>query len=109
MAAPARAQREWFVGNAHDYAAFTMFGLIILVAVLNALSFMHKQGDPNAANRYLLIAIVMPVSVLGLWLFVGDYNVLAAEVAAIVLFAVFWGIQTEELWDEGLRPPGTPA
>ena len=97
MAAPARAQREW------------LFGLIILVAVLNAFSFMHKQGDPNAANRYLLIAIVMPVSVLGLWLFVGDYNVLAAEVAAIVLFAVFWAIQTEELWDEGLRPPSTPA
>lgn len=100
-------QREWFVDHAHIWAAFSMFGLIILVAVLNAFSFMHKQGDPNAANRYLLIAIVMPVSVLGLLLVGGKYHVLEAEIAAIVLFAVFWGIQTEELWDEGLRPRGS--
>jgi hypothetical protein len=38
------------------------------------------------------------------WLFGGDHHVLYAEIAAIVLFAVFWGIQTEELSDEGLRP-----
>ena len=24
----------------------------------------------------------------------------------ILLFAVFWAFQTEELWDEGLRRPG---
>jgi hypothetical protein len=64
---------------------------------------MHKQGDPNAANRYLLLAIVMPISVVGLYLFGGEYNVLEAEMAAIVLFAVFWAIQTQELWGEGLR------
>ena len=86
-----------------------MFGLIILVAVLNAFSFMHKQDDPNAANRYLLIAIVMPLSVLGFMLFGGEYHVLKAEIAAIALFAIFWGIQTEELWDEGLRPPSSTA
>jgi len=97
-------QPEWLVDHGHPWAAFSMFGLIILVAVLNAFSFMHKQGDPNVANRYLLIAIVMPVSVLGLLFFGGEYHVLEAEIAAIVLFAVFWGIQTEELWDEGLRP-----
>jgi hypothetical protein len=96
--------REWFVDHGHNWAAFSMFGLIILVAVLNAFSFMHKQDDPNAANRYLLLAIVMPLTVLGLLLFGGKYNVLEAEIAAIGLFAVFWGIQTEELWDEGLRP-----
>lgn len=100
-------ERDWLVGNGHLYAAFSMFGLIIIVAVLNAFDFMHKQGDPNAANRYLLIAIVMPVSVLGLWLFGGKYNVLEAEIAAIVLFAIFWAIQTQELWDEGLRPRHT--
>ena len=99
--------RPWFVEHGHDGAAYTMFGLIILVAVLNAFSFMHKQGDPNAANRYLLLAIVMPLTVLGLWLFAGKYNVLLAEAAAILLFAIFWGIQTEELWDEGLRPSGS--
>ena len=48
----------------------------------------------------------MPVSVLGLLLLGGKYHVLEAEIAAIVLFAVFWAIQTEELWDEGLRPSG---
>jgi hypothetical protein len=98
--------RGWFVTHAHEWAAFTMFGLIIFVAVLNAFSFKDKQRDPNARNRYLLIAFVMPVSVLGLLKFGGEYHVLAAEFAAISLFAVFWGLQTEELWNEGVRQDG---
>ena len=95
--------REWFVGHAHGYAAGAMFTFIIVVAVLNAFSFKNKQRDPNARNRYSVIAILMPVSVLGLLVFGGKYHVLAAEIAAISLFAVFWAFQTEELWDEGVR------
>jgi hypothetical protein len=95
-------ERPWFVANAHDAAAYTMFGLIILVAWINALSFKRKQDDPNASNRYSWIAFAM-LSVFVLVLFGGKYHVLLAEIDAIVLFAVFWAIQTEELWGEGLR------
>lgn len=98
--------RAWFVDNAHIYAAGAMFTCIIAVAVANAFSFKHKQRDPNARNRYLSIAILMPVIVVGLLAFGGNYHVLLAEIAAIFLFAVFWAFQTEELWDEGVRREG---
>jgi hypothetical protein len=98
------AARTWFVGHAHMWAAVPMFACIIAVAVVNAFSFKKKQGDANPRNRYLVIGVLMPVSVIGLALFGGNYHVLEAEIAAIVLFAIFWVIQTEELWDEGLRP-----
>ena len=65
------AERKWFVGHAHNWSAIPMFVLIIAVAVFNAFSFKRKQRDPNARNRYLLLAFVMPVTVGGLWLTVG--------------------------------------
>lgn len=95
--------RTGFVAHGHDAAAYTMFGCIILVAVLNAFSFKRKQDDPNARNRYSAIALIMPVSVLALLFFGGKYSVLMAEFDAIALFAIFWAIQTEELWGEGVR------
>jgi hypothetical protein len=96
--------RSTFVDHAHIVAAVTMFGCIILVAWVNALSFKRKQNDPNARNRYSAIAVAM-LSVFVLLLVGGKYRMLLAEIDAIVLFAVFWGIQTEELWGEGVREP----
>ena len=98
------AARGWFVGHAHIWAAVAMFTCIIAVAVVNAFSFKRKQGDPDARNRYLWIGVLMPVSVVALLVFGGKYDVLEAEAAAILLFAIFWAIQTQELWYEGLRP-----
>ena len=99
--------RAWFVDNAHIYAA----GGNVHVhhrrrRCQRVLASKHKQRDPNARNRYLSIAILMPVIVVGLLAFGGNYHVLAAEFAAIFLFAVFWAFQTEELWDEGVRREG---
>jgi hypothetical protein len=97
-------ERETFVDHAHLWTAVPMFGCIIAVACINAFSFKDKQSDENARNRYSLIAVAMVVLVVGSLLFGGEYNKLYAEIAALVLFAVFWAIQTEELWGEGLRP-----
>ena len=72
-----------------------MFTCIIAVAVGPILASKHKRHNPNARNRYLSIAILMPVIVVGLLAFGGNYHVLAAEFAAIFLFAVFWAFQTE--------------
>jgi hypothetical protein len=44
------------------------------------------------------------LTVLPLYAFGGKYHVLLAEVEALALFAIFWIIQTEELWDPGIRP-----
>lgn len=96
------AARPTLVAHGHDAAAYTMFGCIILVAWINALSFKRKQGDPNARNRYSLVALLM-LSVIPLLLFGGKYSVLLTEIDAIALFAVFWAIQTEELWGQGVR------
>jgi len=96
------AARATFVAHAHIVAALAMFSCIILVAWVNAFSFKRKQDDPNARNRYSFIAWAM-LSVFVLYGFGGKYHVLLAEIDAIVLFAIFWAIQTEELWGQGVR------
>jgi hypothetical protein len=96
------AARTTFVDHVHIIAALAMFSCIILVAWVNALSFRRKQNDPDARNRYSAIAVAM-LSVFVFFAAGGKYHVLLAEIDAIVLFAVFWGIQTEELWGEGVR------
>jgi hypothetical protein len=104
-------ERTTFVDNAHGIAALLMFGCIIAVAWINALSFKRKQDDPNASNRYSWIAVAMLSAPL-LYVFGGTYRVLYAEIDALVLFAIFWALQTEELWGEGVRQPdghGRPA
>lgn len=95
--------RPWFVGHAHGWAAGPMFACIIAVAVVNAFSFKDKRGHAHARNRYAAVGLLMPVIVIGLFLAGGKYHVLEAEIAAISLFAVFWVMQTQELWHEGVR------
>jgi hypothetical protein len=97
-------ERPTFVDHGHIVAALAMFGCIIAVACINAIGFKRKQGDPNVGNRYIYVGIAM-LTVFPVYLFGGKYRVLLAEIEALVLFATFWIIQTEELWDPGIRPP----
>jgi hypothetical protein len=96
------AWRDTFVDHAHNIAAGVMFSCIILVALVNALSFRRKQNDPNARNRYSAIGLAM-LTVFVFYAVGGKYHLLLAEIDAIGLFAIFWAIQTEELWGEGVR------
>jgi hypothetical protein len=69
---------------------------------------------PSIRNRYATIATAMLASavIIGIAPALGwDYWVIALESAFIALFAVFWIVQTIELWDDGLRrqPPGPPT
>jgi hypothetical protein len=97
---------EFFVHNAHFAAAGLMFFFIFIVVLINARD--CSEGGPATAvrNRYGLIAGAMVVSVVG-FLVAGclgfDHWLLGVEIALIVLFAIFWGIQTHDLWDDGLR------
>jgi hypothetical protein len=100
------ADRDAFMGSAHDIAAYAMFGCILVVVVLNAIA--AKAGKRWARDAYgfvaaamgLSAAVIIPVGLFGGW----GHWVIGIELAFILLFAVFWVIQTAELWDDGLRP-----
>jgi hypothetical protein len=104
--------RSGFTENAHYAAALVMFVCIIAVVVLNAKQFRRKDADARRvpANRYSVIALGMVVVPLVLFAWKAAFGwahaVLWIEGVLITLFAVFWIIQTQELWNEGLRGGG---
>ena len=82
------------------------------VVVLNAKGYRRERLTTRSprwayANRYSVIAVGMVASAVGIglwqWVVGWDHAVLWIEGVLIVLFAAFWMIQTQELWDEGLR------
>lgn len=113
--------RESFTAYAHYTAAIAMFVLIVAVVLLNARGYgtehraaVRARGDAGSsarvyANRYAAIAAVMvgATAVLGLagWLLGWAHAVFWIEGTLIVSFAVFWVLQTAELWQRGLRAP----
>lgn len=105
--------RGFFLRNAHYTAAVTMFAAVVGVVVLNALGFHRKRVAEGRApahpltNRYAVIAGAMLAATggIGVWdLTVGwDHAVLWIEGTLIALFGAFWVLQTEELWEGGVR------
>jgi hypothetical protein len=104
------ADQDWFVGHAHNVAAVVMFACILAAVCSNALGFGRAEARPRWQNPYGAIAVAMLVSAIGFGIagWAGwRYWILAVEIALICLFAVFWIIQTVELWHRGLRTAGT--
>ncbi len=99
--------RGSFGCGAHFTAAIVMFVFIIAVVAWNAWGRAGQDLRRAGGNVYGVLAPTMIVSavVLGVatwrgWL---DNGVFWIELTLITLFAVFWAIQSKELWDEGLR------
>ncbi|QIB49471.1 hypothetical protein [Streptomyces aureoverticillatus] len=70
------------------------------------LRFLARLAKPF--NWYLLIALLMGLSLVltKVWPRLGgDHSTLWLEASMILLFAMFWVIQTRELWNHGLRTP----
>lgn len=99
--------RHAFDHAAHYAAAIPMFICITLVVLSNAIGY---EGTPRVKalrNRYGAVATGMVVSSAacgiagiagwGSWL-------ITLETALLVFFAIFWSVQTHELWRHGLRP-----
>jgi hypothetical protein len=97
--------RPSFIGHAHYTAAILLFACIIVVVGLNA-----RDSRPLFASLYLIIAVAMVASAVGMGLYQRwhewHHSVLWIEGTLIALFAIFWLIQTVELWSDGLRPDG---
>ncbi len=104
--------RDGLIKVAHYSAAVAMFVCIVGVVLLNAYQFGRKAtgqtgSKPPPPNRYFTIAVAMVAGPVLMWLadlvWGWDHAVLWIEGLLIVLFALFWLIQTQELWNEGVR------
>ncbi|MDP3893133.1 MAG: hypothetical protein Q8Q44_18005 [Nocardioides sp.] len=100
--------RSLFLDVGHYAAAVVMFGCIIVVVVLNALAYervTHSRMDRNPYAVVAVLMVVLPLVMGGVHLAVGwEHVVLWVEATLILLFAVFWVVQTRELWGAGIRP-----
>lgn len=101
------AAPDLFDRRAHFTAAILMFVCIFCVVVINAWEVMKdkKQTASSRRNFYPAVAIAMAAASVVIVVDHGEYWVIVIEGTLISLFAVFWGIQTWELWREGLRKP----
>jgi hypothetical protein len=97
------ADRDLFLGWGHFTAAGLMFALIIIVVCINAFTYKDQTNATTVGNRYAAIAgamvgslVLIPIGLTQHW----PYWVIVLETILILLFAVFWGLQT---WDESRR------
>ena len=108
--------RDSFLDRGHDAAAIPMFLAIIAVVWLNARDVQQamRQGSlPSDRSRYVAIYRAIAIGMfaalaatVAINLATGSTSlVLWVEVVLIVLFALFWVVQTIELWNRGLRRP----
>lgn len=97
----------WFADHAHVIAAVAMFLAITLVAVYHA-CYARAAVRRRLARFYASISTLMLVTIVAgvVLLIVGwHFWVIAVELTLIVLFAVFWAVQTWDVWDAQDRYP----
>ncbi len=101
-------EEKFFIDNAHYTAAVLMFLCILAVVCINAVAHSKDPAPKRKRNWYAVLAALMLVSsaviLLAAWRGF-DHWVLVIEAVLIFLFGAFWIIQTDELWEDGLRPP----
>lgn len=112
--------RTSFLAGAHYTAALGLFAVMVGVVASNSRGLRHarsragaSRGRRDLANRYAAIAAAMVAVtvVLGLaTLLTGwRHGPLWIEGLLIGLFALFWLIQTHDLWAQGLRGGAVPT
>jgi hypothetical protein len=101
-------EQEWFLDNAHNYAATTMFAAIAVVVALNGLD--REAGPRRLRLVYVGIASLMVLTAL-LLLLKGSWAhaILCVELAELSLFAIFWALQTGQHWGSAQPLPRREA
>jgi hypothetical protein len=97
------ADRHWFNHNAHYAAASLLFLCIIAVVIANAV---NVRDHRLRSNPYIYIAATMVIAAIVIFClkWTGwQHWLLVLEASIIGLFALFWVVQTIELWRPGLR------
>jgi hypothetical protein len=92
-----------FLSWAHLVAAVGFFGIIAAVAVINAIAPTGREAPRWLKGAYIAIASALVLVVVGMPLYgslhVGAvFGVFVGEVLALVLFAVFWILQSIQYW-----------
>ncbi|MGV0741416.1 diphosphate--fructose-6-phosphate 1-phosphotransferase [Mycolicibacterium sp. XJ870] len=98
---------DWFMERAHVFASVAMFLGITLVAVYHA-CYARAAVRQHRARFYATIAALMLVTVVLAVVFLVthvEFGVFIVEVALILLFGVFWGVQTWDVWEAEDRYP----
>lgn len=95
--------RRQFEAEGHKVAAVLMFAGIVLVILINAWSAQKRRNAKVFVQLYGAVASVMGLALMVIvairsvvpgW----QHVIIYVEVVLIAAFAVFWGIQTKELW-----------
>ena len=99
---------EWFRANAHGIATIAMFAAVILTVAITAFVAGNQDADKCPRRRryqriYQSISVIMVLTLAAavcLHQIVDGFNhaVIVVEAALIVEFAVYWLVQTVELW-----------
>jgi hypothetical protein len=92
---------DWFMDRAHVFAAVALFLGITMVAVYHA-CYARAAARHHRARFYATIALLMLVTVALAIVFLAAhvrFAVFAVEVILIVLFGVFWAVQTWDVWE----------
>lgn len=112
--------RESFLDAAHYVAAVPFFGLVAAVAVLDAIRVRRRTHvrvlSPrqfSGAYGAIAVAMVGTIAVAGLvaaaealtTFTAADGWVFLVEAVLLVLFTVFWVLQTAENWEDGIPDP----
>jgi cation transport ATPase len=100
------ASPDSFGCGAHFTAAIVMFVFIIAVVAWNAWGAAGQDLARAGRTAYGVLAptMILSAAVLGVLAWQGLPNgVFWIEAALITQFAVFWVIQSRELWHEGVR------
>lgn len=104
--------RNWsdFYTDAHGYAATIMF--VFLIFAIIAVVWEHRKKRDNVwfwfytavAALMILGGILIPTTRI-----FGEHTVFALEAYEIVLFGVYWGIQTAEKWGQPVECESYPS
>lgn len=92
-----------FLRWAHLISAAAFFGVIAAVAALNAVAPAARDTPRWLRGAYVSIAVALALVVLGMPFYGGlhagpVFGVFVGEVAALVLFAAFWVLQSVHYW-----------